>query len=63
MDSSLFDMLGQLLTGGASTAQIVLVMLFWSIRDDLKELTKTVRKHEVDIAEVRNEARRGRYDY
>lgn len=39
------DLLAQLLTGGGSTAQIVMAVVLWRMRDDLKNVSDGFRRH------------------
>lgn len=40
------DLLAQLLAGGGSTAQIVMAVVLWRLRDDLREIRPKVERHE-----------------
>lgn len=47
------DLLGQLLAGGGSTAQIVMAAVLWRMRDDLREVNTKVKEHQKLLDKLR----------
>ena len=40
------DLIGQLLAGGGNTAQIVMAVVIWRLRDDLRDIKAKVERHD-----------------